>query len=100
MDFDEKRKHYENYAKDYDCLMLITVIDYAKMGLKGIFMLNGAAAVAMLTLFTNALISRPEISNDILRSNLLLCSGSFGVCFGCTLCLLFSNFFSIHNRTQ
>lgn len=76
MDFDEKRKHYENYAKDYDCLMLITVIDYAKMGLKGIFMLNGAAAVAMLTLFTNALISRPEISNDILRATYCFAVGA------------------------
>ena len=69
-------KHYETLAKDYNHDMLISVIDFAKMGLKASFILNGSAAISVLTLFTKALIELPEISSSILDAVFIFALGA------------------------
>lgn len=45
---------YEQQFDNADFHMLQHVIDYAKMGIKALFLLNGTAAVSVLTLFTSS----------------------------------------------
>lgn len=75
-EYEEKIKHYELLAKDYNHDMLVSVIDFSKMGLKAAFLLNGSAAISVLTLFTKALIELPEVSSSILNAVYIFAIGA------------------------
>lgn len=75
-EYEEKIRHYELLAKDYNHDMLVSVIDFSKMGLKAAFILNGSAAVSVLTLFTKALIELPEVSSSILDAVYIFALGA------------------------
>ena len=78
-------------ATDTDCKMLQHVIDYAKMGIKSVFLLNGSAAVAVLTLFTSSSLKIQEAFSPLLNSvSLFVCGTGLSV-----ICILLAYFIQI-----
>ena len=63
-------------ATDADTKMLQHVIDYAKMGIKSVFFLNGSAAVTVLTLFTSSSLKIREAFSPLLNSVSLFTYGT------------------------
>lgn len=72
----EELLKYESMINEMDLKMLQHVIDYSKLGTKGLFVLNGTAAVSILTIFSNALVKDLSLSNDILISAIIFAIGA------------------------
>lgn len=58
----------EQQFDNHDFTMLQHVIDFAKMGIKAIFLLNGSAAVTVLTLFTSTSLKIQNMYEPLLNS--------------------------------
>lgn len=52
----------------YDIEYLKAIFDFIKFIIKAAFTINGGAALAILTLITNALLKEPELSNQAINS--------------------------------
>lgn len=74
--------HKENLHYTEENQMLLHVIDFAKMGLKGVFFLNGAAAISILALFTNVVIQKPYLSIGIFWATACFALGAFFASLG------------------
>ena len=71
---------------NHDFMMLQHVIDFAKMGIKAIFLLNGTAAVTVLTLFTSTSLKIQNVYEPLLNSVTYF---SFGALFA-VICIIFA----------
>lgn len=69
---------YEQQFDNADFHMLQHVIDYAKMGIKALFLLNGTAAVSVLTLFTSSSIDIKNVFTPLLDAVTLFSWGAIG----------------------
>lgn len=69
---------YEQQFDYADFHMLQYVIDYAKMGIKALFLLNGTAAVSVLTLFTSSSIDIKNVFTPLLDSVTFFSWGAIG----------------------
>lgn len=82
--FNELRDN-THWFKTIDCKMMDYTMDLSKIIIKGTFILNGSAAIAMLTLFTKVLVEKPSISYDILLTTYCFAIGALLSTIGATL---------------
>lgn len=74
---DQQMFHKENLINVEENQLLQHVMDFAKMGLKGIFILNGTAAISLLTLFTHIiLIEKYDIAHGIFWATITFAVGA------------------------
>ena len=85
--YQEKRLHQENLGNIEENQMLQHTIDFAKMGLRGVFILNGTAAISLLTLFTYIILEEKyDIASGICWATMIFAGGAALAC----LSLLFA----------
>lgn len=85
--YQEKRLHQENLGNIEENQMLQHTIDFAKMGVRGVFILNGTAAISLLTLFTYIILEEKyDIASGICWATMIFAGGAALAC----LSLLFA----------
>ena len=67
MNEQEEVLRYREIATQYDLEYVKAILDFSKFSIKALFLLNGSAAIAMMTLITNILIKNPDLSFKLLN---------------------------------
>lgn len=79
------RKYLHDVLIQTDNTMLGTVIDFAKMAIRGAFLLNGSAAIAALGMFTEVLLQHPNLGTEFYIVVSYLGGGAFFASFSCCM---------------
>lgn len=79
------RKYLHDVFIQTDNIMLGTVIDFAKMSIRGAFLLNGTAAIAALGMFTEVLLKYPNLGKDFYLVVAYLGVGAFFASLSCCM---------------
>ena len=80
--FNNRQYLHDVFVKT-DITMLGTVIDFAKMTIRGAFLLNGAAAIAALGMFTEVLLKYPSLGQEFYLVIAYLGLGAFFASLSC-----------------
>ena len=80
--FNNRQYLHDVFVKT-DITMLGTVIDFAKMTIRGAFLLNGAAAIAALGMFTEVLLKYPSLGQEFYLVIAYLGLGTFFASLSC-----------------
>ena len=86
--FSEEASSCREQIFDADFHMMQYIIDYAKMGIKGLFVLNGTAAISVLTLFTMESLKQDYPYIQLLEAITIFCYGTISS----LTCILFAYF--------
>ena len=79
------RKYLHDVLIQTDNTMLGTVIDFAKMAIRGAFLLNGSAAIAALGMFAEVLLQHPNLGKEFYIVVSYLGFGAFFASFSCCM---------------